>query len=90
MTSVMLINYKNNVYMIKMKKEERERHYLSSSLFLIGLVFLIESIVLAFVLSQTPNTLLGSTAPVAWIYTVIKFFTGLITLFTGLALSQKK
>lgn len=75
--------------MIK-KKKDMEWHYLSSSLFLIGLVFLVESVVLAFVLSQAPDSLLGSTASVAWIYTVIKFFTGLITMFTGLVLSQKK
>lgn len=71
-------------------KKDMERHYLASSLFLIGLVFLVESVVLAFVLSQAPNTLLGATASVAWIYTVIKFFTGLITIFTGLILGQKK
>jgi uncharacterized membrane protein len=73
-----------------MKKQDTERHYLSSSLFLIGLVFLVESIVLAFVLSQAPIALLGSTISIAWIYTIIKFFAGLITIFTGLALSQKK
>lgn len=68
----------------------KEINYLSSSLFLVGLVFLIESIVLAFVLSQTPQNLLGYMASVAWIYAIIKFFAGLVTLFTGLVLGQKK
>jgi hypothetical protein len=71
-------------------KKDKERHYLASSVFLIGLVFLVESVVLGFVLSQTPAALLGATVSVAWVYTIIKFFAGLVAMFTGLALSQKK
>ena len=82
--------YGLTIYGEAMKKQDQRQHYLASSLFLIGLVFLIESVGLAVVLSQAPKPLLGTAASVAWVYAVIKFFTGLITIFTGLALGQKK
>lgn len=72
------------------QKKDNTVHYLASSLFLIGLVFLVESVVLALVLSQAPAFLLGSTAPVAWMYALIKLFTGLVAMFAAISLSKKK
>ena len=63
---------------------------LAYALFLVGLAFLIESIVFVFVLSQLPAQFIGTTAVVAWLYAVVKFFAGLIAMYAGIDALQKK
>ncbi|MCX6815381.1 MAG: hypothetical protein NT120_00835 [Candidatus Aenigmarchaeota archaeon] len=66
-----------------MKKEDHK--VLSGyAIFLVGLVFLIESVVLAYVVSQLPVQIIGPTAPVAWGYTAVKFLAGVVGLYYGL------
>ena len=71
-------------------KSKIDQTVLAYSLFLVGLAFLIESIVFVFVLSQLPAQMIGATASVAWIYAIVKFFAGLISMYVGVDALQKK
>jgi hypothetical protein len=74
-----------------MQKHEAHRHnLLGYALFFIGLIFLIEAIVLIFVLSQIPPAMLGSTSSVAMVYAIIKFLAGMLAIYTGLVHGQVK
>jgi len=73
-----------------MPKYSEKNRLVAFSLFLVGLVFLVESIVLGYVISQIPAGMLGATILIAWIYTIIKFFAGLLALYAGLEVSREK
>ena len=73
-----------------MPKHSEKNRIVAFSLFLVGLVFLVESIVLGYVISQIPAHMLGATISIAWVYTTIKFFAGLLALYAGLELIKEK
>jgi hypothetical protein len=73
-----------------MKKGADKNTLLTYTLFLLGIVFLVESVVFAFVLSQLPAAMLGTTITIAWIYALIKFVAGIVATYAGLVYLEKK
>lgn len=65
------------------KAKENKDRWIAASLFLIGLTLLLESLGAGFILSQLPQSILGATGSLIWLYIIVRLVAGIVTLVVG-------
>ncbi len=66
------------------KKKAMKIEITNAAMFLVGLVFVIESLTLMSVLTSLESMILGTTITIGWLYSFLKLFAGAVSIYSSI------